>query len=328
MSFDSKYYQAAENELNERKAANKRLDARNQREIESKCPEIVQIQKELRGTISSLIGLIGSNDPDFTRKTEELRDKNLMLQDKLRNALIKYGYPENYLEPKYTCKLCKDSGMVDGRRCECFMELVRKAAVEELNRSSPMQLSGFGEFNLGYYDDKTPTPVGVTAREVMAENFEFCKRYADDFHIPCNGILMRGATGLGKTHLSLSIANEVIRKGYSVVYGSAPDLFGKVEQEHFGEKKRTTIDILQSVDLLILDDIGAEYENKFYISLFYNILNNRMNAAKPTIISTNYNLNELMQRYGDRIVSRLKTMDDLMFFGSDVRILKSSQYRI
>ena len=102
--------------------------------------------------------------------------------------------------------------------------------------------------------------------------------------------------------------------------------FGKAEKEHFGGKERETIDILLNADLLILDDIGAEFESKFYNSLFYNILNNRMNAAKPTIISTNCELNELLQRYGDRIVSRLKTMDDLIFLGTDVRILRASEH--
>jgi len=328
MSFDSKFYQIAEIQLDERRDANKRLEARNQREIDSKCPEITEIQRQLRGTISALIGLINSGDPDFSRKTEELRVKNLEFQDKLKNTLIKYGYPEDYLEPKYTCKRCKDTGVVDGKRCECFMEFVRKAAAEDLSKSFPMALLGFEEFSLKYYDDKQPTPIGITAREVMEENLNFCKRYAENFHLPYNGVLMRGATGLGKTHLSLSIAKAVMEKGYSVVYGSAPDFFGKAEQEHFSKKERTTMKILLSADLLILDDIGAEFESKFYNSLLYNILNNRMNAAKPTVISTNFTLNELLQRYGDRIVSRLKTMDDLVFFGSDVRILKSTERRI
>lgn len=326
MSFDSKYYQIAENQLNDRKSANQRLEEHNKREIEKNCPEIIEIQKALRGTMSSLIGLIGSNDPDFSRKTEELRDENLRLQGNLREALVRRGYPADFLDPIYTCKRCNDRGYVDGKRCDCFMTLVKKAAAAELNRSFPMTLSGFEDFNLKYYDDKQITPFGVTVRDIMAENLEFCKKYAENFHLPCSGILMRGATGLGKTHLSLSIAKVVIEKGYSVVYGSALDFFGKAEKEHFGGKERETIDILLNADLLILDDIGAEFESKFYNSLFYNILNNRMNAAKPTIISTNCELNELLQRYGDRIVSRLKTMDDLIFLGTDVRILRASEH--
>ena len=209
------------------------------------------------------------------------------------------------------------------------MDVVRRAAAEELNNNSPLKLCKFSDFSLRYYDDKkSDRSGGMSPREIMAENLEFCRNYAENFHLPCNGIVMRGGTGLGKTHLSLSIAGEVIKKGYSVIYGSAPDLFRKAEQEHFNRQDGNTVETLLSADLLILDDIGAEFESKFYCSVFYNILNNRMNAAKPTIISTNCDLNELLSRYGDRIVSRLQTMDMLMFEGVDVRIIRSREPRI
>ena len=153
---------------------------------------------------------------------------------------------------------------------------------------------------------------------------EFCKRYAEDFHFPAKSILLRGKTGLGKTHLSLSIASVVIEKGYSVVYGSAPDLFRRIEKEHFSNSgDDSVIEALENADLLILDDIGAEFESKFYNSVFYNILNNRLNASLPTIISTNLDLSEIKERYGDRITSRLLTMESLIFVGSDIRILKN-----
>ena len=157
----------------------------------------------------------------------------------------------------------------------------------------------------------------------MSENFSVCRKYAENFHLPCDSILMHGKTGLGKTHLSLSIASEVLSKGYSVIYGSAPDLFRKIEKEHFGQEEGDTIGALQNAELLILDDLGAEFESRFYVSAFYNILNNRMNAARPIIVSTNLELPELQARYGDRITSRLMTMENLIFVGSDVRVRKN-----
>lgn len=325
MSFDIKYYHIAEEKLSERKARNDRLLARNQREIAEKYPEIIEIQARLSRTTSKILQLIMTRDPDFEKKFAEFEQENLELQRELEQSLIRVGKSPDYLDIKYTCKKCKDSGYSDGKRCDCFFDEVRAAAMDELNKSSPLSLSDFRDFNLSYYDDKQVVAFGCTAREIMSENLDFCRKYAEDFHIPCNGILMRGATGLGKTHLSLSIASEVIKKGHSVIYGSAPDLFGKAEQEHFGNKERTTLDMLYDADLLILDDVGAEFESKFYNSVFYTIINNRMNTGKPTIVSTNLSLSDLLSRYGDRTVSRLKTMDDLPFAGSDVRLIRAKE---
>ncbi|MBO5266933.1 MAG: ATP-binding protein [Ruminiclostridium sp.] len=327
MSFDSKYYHIAEAQLSERKARNDRLLAKNQSEIAVNYPEIAEIQARLSRTTSKIIQLIVSRSSDFEEKFGEIEKENLELQRMLEQSLVKIGKSPDYLDVKYTCKKCKDSGYYDGRRCECFFEAVKAAAMEDLNKSSPLSLSDFNDFSLAYYDDSQPVAFGCTAREIMGENLDFCRKYAEDFHLPCNGILMRGATGLGKTHLSLSIANEVIKKGYSVIYGSAPDLFGKAEQEHFGNKERVTLEMLYDADLLIMDDIGAEFESKFYVSLFYTIINNRMNSGKPTIVSTNLSLNDLLSRYGDRTVSRLKTMDDLPFAGTDVRLIRAREKR-
>lgn len=320
MSFDSRYFQLAEDEMNERRLRNQRILERNEREIEEKCPEVFAINRELGLTSGRLISLILDHSDDFERKLCELEMSNELLQERLRQSLVRNGYPADFLDKPCTCKKCGDTGKYEGRRCDCFMEIVKKAATEEMNSTSPLNLSEFDDFDLSYYDDKKVVHAGCTEREIMQSNLDFCKKYARDFHIPCNSIIMRGATGLGKTHLSLSIANEVIRKGYSVIYGSAPDLLRKCENEQFNREKGNTMDMLLDAELLIFDDVGAEFESKFSLSAIYNIINNRLNMLKPTIISTNCDWSELLSRYGTRVVSRLKTMDDLLFAGSDIRI--------
>lgn len=321
MSFDSRFYQIAEDEINKRRLRSEWLLEKNEHEIEEKHPEIYTLNREISLTSSKLISLILNHEKDFERKLYELEQHNEFLQKKLAESLINKGYPADYLNMSYVCKKCNDTGVKNGRRCECFMEIVKRAAAEEINKSTPMSLMDFSDFKLSYYDDKQITHIGCSAREVMQDNLEYCKKYAENFHLPYNSILMSGATGLGKTHLSLSIAKEVIKKGYSVVYGSAPDLFRRCEQEHFGREEGNTIDTLLNADLLILDDVGAEFESKFYNPLLYNIINNRMNAVKPTIISTNYDTDELKERYGDRLSSRMYAMEQLFFVGTDIRAL-------
>lgn len=139
-------------------------------------------------------------------------------------------------------------------------------------------------------------------------------------------MLFYGRTGLGKTHLSLAIAHDVLGKGYEVIYDSIINLLEQVEREHFGRAQVDGIDtmaILQSVDLLILDDLGAEFQSPFYVSAIYNIINTRLNRGLPTIISTNLEFIDIKKRYEERIVSRLFAVYETMhFIGSDIRLMK------
>lgn len=324
MSFDERFYREAERILSERRAKNERLLAKREAEISEKYPEIARTKRELSATGARLIDLILTKDKDFSRKLSELEQSNLLLQKRLGEQLAQSGFPADYLDRPCDCKLCGDTGTHAERRCACMTELVRRLAAAELNRSSPLSLCNFEDFRLNYYDDARETQLGCTARATMQENLSVCRRYAADFHLPYRSILMSGATGLGKTHLSLSIAREVLEKGYSVIYGSAPELFRKMEREHFGRSEGDTASALQEAQLLILDDLGAEFESKFYTSALYSILNNRLNAALPTVISTNCGFDELRERYGERITSRLMAMEQLVFMGNDVRLQKAN----
>ncbi len=324
MGFDKKFYTEAENELNDIRMKNQRTLAAREHETDEKFPEVGKIRRSLAGTTAKLLRIIADRDNDIKTQLAELERENLQLQDKLKETLVRCGLPANYLDPIYDCPVCKDTGVADGKLCECFRDKVKKAAAADMSASSPLQLCGFDEFDLTYYDDTDVLPLGATARKIMAKNLSYCREYADNFRLPYSGIVLRGKTGLGKTHLSLSIAKTVTEKGYSVIYGSAPDLFRRIEKEHFGNSgdDTDTLELLTSTDLLVLDDLGAEFESKFYVSAFYNIINDRMNRSLPTVVSTNLELAETEKRYGERISSRLSTMDMLRFVGSDVRFLK------
>lgn len=333
MSFDRKFYEAAEQEMTNRRNRSDRLLESAELELKTKHPEIYKLSRELKNTSAKILRLISGEKlekEEFERRFEEIENENLTIQDKMRNALVKKGYPADYLDLKHTCNICKDTGVINGSHCTCFMEVVRRLASEEINRGTPMELCDFRDFSLHYYDDTLPLQgYGVTARTIMAENLDYCRRYAENFHLPADnmGIFMRGGTGLGKTHLSLSIAKLVIAKGYNVIYGSAPDLLRKAEREQFRNEDGNTLERLIEADLLIMDDLGAEFENKFSVSAVYNIVNNRLNAGRPLIVSTNLEYSDLLARYGDRIISRLGTLNDLPFVGKDVRFLKRNEKR-
>ncbi|MEG1931644.1 MAG: ATP-binding protein, partial [Pygmaiobacter sp.] len=107
------------------------------------------------------------------------------------------------------------------------------------------------------------------------------REYAADFSTAAPSIYFFGETGIGKTHLALSIAGAVLAKGYNVVYVSSQNIFFALQQDR--KEAAAMIDTLLTADLLVLDDLGTELVNAFVISTLYNIVDTRMGRRLPTI---------------------------------------------
>ena len=291
-------------------------------EITSKFPQVKDLEKNIKnaGIKASKIILTSFS---ISADIDSLRDLNLSSQKKIKEILTQNGYPENYLEIWPTCKTCNDTGYIEQKYCSCLEDMIKKEIYNNLNNLSPLSLSSFSTFDLSLYSN-SPNNDNIVPRETMERIFNFCKAYAFDFSMKSPNIFMVGATGLGKTHLSLAIANEVINKNYNVIYSSALDIFNRLEKERFSRDYDQSIDTMQSLlscDLLILDDLGTEMTTQFIISSVYNIINTRLLSVKPTIINTNVTFNELKNKYSDRILSRLLgEYHILKFIGDDVRL--------
>ena len=321
MSYDKAVFDKAESELTRRRIGTESIANTRLEEIESKIPEIAEINQQLANTSIELSNLILKKQGDLSKNLEKLKDSNLQGQEMIKELLKANGYPADYLEIKYHCSMCKDRGYVSGHRCDCFNNLLGKFAVELLNTNSQMRLYSFDSFNLNYYPHTDSN--GASSFIKMQEIYLYCKDYASSFSLKSQSIFMLGLTGLGKTHLSLSIAKVVIEKGYNVAYDSIVNYLRVIEKEHFGRATTDTLQLLLNTDLLILDDLGSEYESGFYVSTVYNIINTRLNKGLPTIINSNLTPAELQKRYDDRIVSRLLAMYDyLRFVGNDIRQIK------
>ena len=266
-----------------------------------------------------IIRSLSMKSGEVEKHIKRLSEKNLEAQRKKANLLKQNGFDEDYLEVPYTCKKCEDTGFVNGKFCECHLKLLQQLSFDELCKLSSLKLSSFESFSLDYY--RNPAE-----RERMSDVFEYCRDYAEDFDCQSPNLYFYGKTGLGKTHLSLAIANGVIKKGYNVVYGSAQNLFSKIEREKFGrsnEPDGTTEDILLNCDLLILDDLGAEFSTAFTVSAIYNIINTRLCEGRPTIINSNLEFDEIEKKYSSRIASRIiGNYVSIEFCGEDIRQIK------
>ncbi len=327
MGYNSDTYKRAKDILSERRLnAEKTADQR--REIIFKrVPRLAKIDKELTDTNIKTARIVVKGG-SVVEEMSKLRDRNLELQSEYNELLKANGYSENVLEPYYVCSKCSDTGYYEQNgktlMCSCLQNLLTSVACEELNKTAPLSLSTFETFNLDYYDKTKNPETGISPYYVMSKVYDYCVKYAQNFGENSGNILMKGNTGLGKTHLSLAIANEVIRKGYGVIYVSAPVLLQRLEKNYFSSDKSDDIErVVSECDLLIIDDIGTEFHTQFSSSQLYNICNSRMLKNKPLIVNTNLTPEQMKDDYSERFVSRIfGSAQKLDFLGKDIRIMK------
>lgn len=226
-------------------------------------------------------------------------------------------------EPAPDCTVCGDTGYVGGKICGCIKRKAAEIMINELSAEMPIESSRFDNFNLNYYKDEEGK--NGNPRRRMTAIFKACYEYVISFD-PKNSsnLLFMGSAGLGKTHLTLAIVSGIIEKGFVPVYGSAENLFAKIEKEKFSGENRGAYEEMTSCDLLVIDDLGAEMATSFTKSALYNLVNTRLLSGKPTIINTNLSIREIETRYTARISSRLiGSFDPYKFIGNDIRQQKA-----
>lgn len=328
MGYSKEVYHLAQQELDRRRSKAQETAQRHYEEMESRFPRIREIARELSATGLQAAQAAISGREDITSFLNALQLKNQQLQKERATLLAQANVPADFLETHYTCSKCCDIGYIIHERCECMSRLLRRIAYQTVSDSGGMENCRFDNFLLSYYPTAAQPDGNVPAR-VMSKILQNCRDYAASFHPHSESLLFRGHTGLGKTHLSLSIAYEVIEKGYGVCYISSQRLLDKLQNQQFRRDSTDTTDyqqMVQSCDLLILDDLGAEFSTTFSVAALQNLINGRLSDNRPTIISTNFDSTLLKERYGERIVSRLLCAYQVYsFLGDDIRFCKRLQ---
>ncbi|MBO5274311.1 MAG: ATP-binding protein [Clostridia bacterium] len=321
MAFNRDNYKKVKRAFEEKERAAKDTADAKKRALGAQYPDIAAVDRELSQTSMLIMREISQGPDRIVERIDELRRSNLALQKVREELLISHGYPANYTDPAYECEICHDTGyLADGSMCSCFKRAMVLAGYESSGIGRLLQTQSFESFKVEYYSDD------ARSFENMKRVFALCRAYADSFTAGAGNLLLCGKTGLGKTHISTSIAKVVIERGYDVVYDTAQNIFRDFEREKFErsyssqESAAPSTDRYFACDLLIIDDLGTEMSNTFTVSCLYNMINSRMIAGKSMIINTNLNQDELMKRYSDRITSRLfGEFSPLLFSGVDVR---------
>ena len=313
MGYSKEVIDLAQEELEERRSKAIAENAAKLELIRRTEPEIYEAEQSVRNTFFSLTKQILGHSGDPEKAVERIEQQNKNARQRVKTLLQAKGYDEDFLTVKYFCPLCKDTGSVEGRSCKCYIDLLKKYASKELSSSFSVTPHSFDEVRKDVY--------AADARAHMSGIIDRLIDYTDHFNKDTSpSLLLIGGTGTGKTLVSSCIAGELSKRGNAVAFMSAYEIFNRLENEHFGRANSNTLEVVTGCDLLIIDDLGAEFKTSFTEAALYNILNTRINSGKPTLISTNLSSPDLKKLYNERIISRIYGIfKSVTFIGNDLR---------
>ena len=294
-------------------------------EAEAAVPGLRHAEEEVR-VRGVRCALAGASGKDRTAAAAALAKA----KQELTALLASSGRPADALEPHFTCKKCQDTGTFEGHTCICVHKLMQKLRREEIESLSSLSISSFDTMELRYYPNTMDDKLGEPVRSYMGSLLAELRAYAEEFDRSSESLMLFGNAGLGKTHAALAIAGIVLEKDFDVIYVSSPDFFSKLEALHFGAdpggEEETLLQTAAGADLLILDDLGTEFNSNFFLSTLYSLLNNRLGAHLPTIVTTNITDGALLEKlYTEKISSRLSAFVPCLFAGQDIRSQKAQE---
>ena len=292
---------------------------------EAAVPALRHAEEEVR-VRGVRCALAGASGKDRTAAAAALAKA----KQELTALLASSGRPADALEPHFTCKKCQDTGTFEGHTCICVHKLMQKLRREEIESLSSLSISSFDTMELRYYPNTMDDKLGEPVRSYMGSLLAELRAYAEEFDRSSESLMLFGNAGLGKTHAALAIAGIVLEKDFDVIYVSSPDFFSKLEALHFGAdpggEEETLLQTAAGADLLILDDLGTEFNSNFFLSTLYSLLNNRLGAHLPTIVTTNITDGALLEKlYTEKISSRLSAFVPCLFAGQDIRSQKAQE---
>ncbi len=299
-----------------------------QTDLYSKIPRLAEIDREINIIGVRLTRLILERNQDYIEKSQRLRENITLLKKEKKEILEANHITKDFLELSYDCEKCHDTGFIDGVECSCFKQRLVDKAYDQSNLKDTLQTENFDFFDLRYYSTEKNPEKNMSPRENIQDILAICMKFTQDFGKSFQNLLLYGKTGLGKTFLCNCMAKEILDSGKTVMYVTASQLFKLIEEDRFNRISEDDIpshymeDIL-SVDLFIIDDLGTEFSTILSSAELFNIINTRLLHKKPVIISTNLSMEDIINQYSDRIVSRIiGNYTSLEFFGDDIRIIK------
>ena len=317
MALTAEQFHEIQEILSERRFRAEKEALEKQREVLEKVSGYADLDEKLRTLSISVMEKAHAGDAEAIRA---LRPAIQKIREEKRVLLEKAGFSPEDLEAHYSCTLCRDSGIFEGKKCRCFMKLQGEILYKQSKMGEILERENFSRFQLERFDntERKAQTGNKTVREYMKDIRDYFYGYCQNYPENQGNFIFTGGTGTGKTFFLHCIAKALLDRGVSVLYFTAEGLFN-----HFSRLMREGIEdeFVEEVDVLLLDDLGTEFSNSFTASRFFNLLNQRILTRKTMMISTNLNFKDLRELYSDRVVSRMMSDYEIIpLYGRDLRL--------
>ena len=231
---------------------------------------------------------------------------------------------EPFREQACPLGVCDGSGWILGpedvaRECECRAQRLKRGRVRGVASVIPPRYRGVS------FDRP---PVSDMARDLQTKAaVGEIHGFIDDLDARLEegqGLWLFGDTGTGKTTLAMLVSKMALEAGHSFAIYSLPKLLAHIrrtyDSEPGGDSYLAFFERLTSVDLLHIDDLGAEKRSDWVLEQLYALINERYEAQRSVLVTTNLPHEELEEQIGSRTVSRLSQIcDEVPLFGDDRR---------
>lgn len=254
---------------------------------------------------------------------KSLREKITNLRVKKYEILVQNGYARDFIERRYKCSKCKDTGFIGNDKCTCFKVKLVNLYYNNSDLKNMLKTDNFENFDMELFPSKRIGDDPESPRKNIEKIVSKVWNYIENFDSIDENLLFYGNSGTGKTFLSHCFAKELLDRGYLVVYRTADDLIQNLKSIKI-DNDTNTEHLLLDCDLLIIDDLGTEQITNFAKTELFNLLNKKLLKGKKMLVSSNFTLEILSKTYSERITSRLFGNFSLnKFFGEDIRVKKN-----
>ena len=306
----------------------------NAQDLDARITEALKLNPDIKKHLAILPNYLEKNIGKLLEKPDQttriITDARKQIQNsrvKLKTLLKQAGLPIDYLEERYACARCRDTGY-EGEdvlsRCSCFKSILLRR-IHANNNVLRHNNENFETFDESIFPNEVLGEGPYSQRQLTIAARDICKEYADLLpNSKKSNIALLGTSGLGKTFLLNCISKHALEKEIDLIQLTAYQMLSIMRASHVDEEDgRKKFNDMVNVELLLLDDIGSEpiYKN-ITIEYMFILLNERIVHKRHTVIATNLTTKDLQDRYGERVTSRILSNDThiIQLIGKDIRL--------